>query len=321
MRPFALLAAVLLCVAVTMAHGNGDDAPPPWAFAANPPGLTPPPDDGRAHSVPGSVLSFTLTQIRDLYQPPDWHPSDHAAMPEIVGRGRKPDVYACGYCHLPNGMGRPENASLAGLPAGYIVQQMADFKSGARKSSSPHLVPQAFMLAVAAAANDQEIAQAAQYFSGLKPKAWIKVIETDTVPKTEVKGWMLVEAPGAQREPIGERIIEMPVDLERTELRDANSGFIAYAPPGSIARGALLATEGGGGNTQPCTTCHGADLRGIGPVPALAGRSPSYLVRQLYDMQRGTRNGAWAALMKTALAKLTLADMVDVSAYAAAQAP
>ncbi len=318
--PIVLLLAALI---VPVHYSLGEDAttPPAWAFAANPPGLTPPADDGHARTVPGSARSFTLTQIRDLYNPPDWHPDDHPAMPEVVGHGRNPGVYACGYCHLPNGMGRPENASLAGLPANYIAQQMADFKRGARKSSAPHLVPQAFMLAVAAAANDQEIAQAAQYFSGLKPKPWIKVIESDTVPKTEVKGWMLVEAPGAQREPIGERIIEMPVDLERTELRDANSGFIAYVPPGSIARGAALATEGGGGKTQACTICHGADLRGIGPVPALAGRSPSYLVRQLYDMQSGARNGAWAALMKTALAKLTLADMVDLAAYAAAQAP
>ena len=321
MRHFASLAATVLCATIAVAGGNDTDSPPPWAFAANPPGLTPPPDDGNARRVPDSPRSFTITQIRDLYNPPDWHPDDHAPMPDIVGHGRNPGVYACGYCHLPNGMGRPENASLAGLPAAYIAQQMADFKNGARKSSAPHLVPQAFMLAVATAVNDQEVAQAAQYFSGLKPKPWIKVVETDTVPKTEVKGWMLVEVQGGAREAIGERIIEMPLDLERTELRDADSGFIAYVPPGSVARGAALATEGGGGKTQACTICHGADLRGLGPVPALAGRSPSYLVRQLYDMQRGTRNGTWSALMKTALAKLTLADMIDVAAYAAAQAP
>jgi cytochrome c553 len=310
----------MLCWPICGARSADAETPPPWAFAANPPGLTPPPDDGSVKRVPGSAQEFTLTQIRDLYRPPDWHPEDHPPMPEIVGRGRNPGVYACGYCHLPNGLGRPENASLAGLPASYIVQQMAEFKSGARKSSAPHLLPQAFMLAVAAAAGDTDIAQAAQYFSSLKPQRWITVIETESVPKTEVKGWMLVEAQGGVREPIGERIIEMPQHLERTELRDARSGFTAYVPMGSLAKGAALVT-GAAGKRVACTLCHGQDLRGLGPVPALAGRSPSYIVRQLYDLQRGTRNGNWAALMKTAVAQLTLEDMVAIAAYAASLAP
>jgi cytochrome c553 len=318
-RIAVVIAGAAMCWPMFASPGNDGD-PPPWAFAANPPGMTPLPDDGVARRVPGSAQAFTLTQIRNLYRPPDWHPDDHPPMPEVVGRGREPGVYACGYCHLPNGLGRPENANLAGLPASYIVQQMADFKSGARRSSAPHLVPQAFMLGVAAAVSDADIKAAADYFSKLTPKPWITVIETDTVPKTEVKGWMLAEAAGGGRELIGERIIEMPRDLERTELRDARSGFIAYAPLGSLARGAIL-VAGDGGKTAACTICHGADLRGIGPVPPLAGRSPSYIMRQLYDMQRGARNGEWTALMKSAVANLSIADMVAIAAYAASRAP
>ena len=235
------LALAGLAILSTGNLAAGVDVPPPWAYAANPPGLTPPADDGISRRVPGSTHAFTLTQIRDLYSPADWHPNEHPPMPKVVVQGRNPGVYACGFCHLPNGLGRPENASIAGLPAVYIAQQMADFKSGARKSSKPDLLPQALMMGVADAANDAEVREAAAYFSSLKRTPWIKVIETDTVPKTEVKGWMLVEA-GGGTEPIGQRIIEMPQDLERTELRDDTSGFIAYAPIGSIQQGEFLVT-------------------------------------------------------------------------------
>jgi cytochrome c553 len=93
---------------------------------------------------------------------------------------------------------------------------------------------------------------------------------------------MLVEAQAGATEPIGQRIIEMPEDLERTELRDSASGFVAYVPVGSIAKGEAL-IAGGNGKTVACAICHGQDLRGLGPIPGLAGRSPSYIVRQLYD--------------------------------------
>ena len=121
-------------------------------------------------------------------------------MPKIVATGRAPEVFACGYCHLPNGQGRPENASLAGLPAAYIAQQMADFKSGLRKSSEPKHGPTTAMIGVAAKANDDEIQAAVKYFSALKPRPWIRVVETDTVPRTHIAGWMLVVTNSAKRD-------------------------------------------------------------------------------------------------------------------------
>jgi cytochrome c553 len=228
--------------------------------------------------------------------------------------------FACAYCHLPNGLGRPENSSLAGLSAAYIAQQVADFKSGARKSSEPASLPANLMVAVAKAATDEEVKLAAEYFSALKPKPWIRVVETNTVPKTRVGGWMLIAAEPAGTEPIGQRIIEMPENLERTELRDSTSGFIAYVPVGSIEKGAALITTGAG-KTIPCGLCHGADLKGLGPVPALAGRSPSYIVRQLFDIQHGVRGGAWTELMKAVVTQLSEEDMVSIAAYTASRAP
>src|ERR1700728_1808209 len=199
------------------------EPPPDWAFAINPAtggseAATAPLDATPRH-LPDSEASFTLARIADFFNPPDWHPADHPPMPLVVSRGRAPDVFACGYCHLPNGQGRPENASLAGLPAAYIVQQLADFKSGRRKASEPRQGPVSYMVNLASKTNDDEVRAAADYFSSLKPKAWIRVVETKTVPKTRAAGWMLVPTPG--REPIGERIIESAENLEQTELRHA----------------------------------------------------------------------------------------------------
>jgi cytochrome c553 len=314
----ALLFAVLVVFA---AAGYAEQVrPPQWAYPVNPPGLTPPPDDGAVRRLPGSEVGFTLTQIRDLFSAPDWRPEGHPPMPAIVSHGRKPGVFACGYCHLPNGLGRPENASLAGLPADYIVQQVKDFRAGARKSLEPESLPVNLMIAVSKAVSDEDLRIAAEYFARLKPQRWIRVVETAAVPRTRVGGWMLIAAENGGTEPIGQRIIEMPEDLERTELRDPASGFIAYVPVGSLEKGKRIAA-GKEGKATPCAACHGEGLKGLGPVPALAGRSPSYLFRQLFDFKHGMRNGLWGELMKPVVAPLTDEEMVALAAYAASLAP
>jgi cytochrome c553 len=304
----------------------GHEPPPYWAFTVNPPAQAShapakKPDGHTLHHVPGSKQAFTQQQIdAAAFAPPDWHPDGHPPMPEIVAHGRKPAVMACGFCHLPNGQGRPENSSLAALPAAYIVQQMADFTSGRRKPSK-NTAPIDAMTTHETKANAVEIKAAADYFSRIKPKPWIHVVETRSVPKTHAAGWMLVRTAGGGREPIGHRIIEMPVNRELTELRDDASGFIAYVPVGSVERGKALATTGGGGKTIDCEMCHGPGLRGKGNVPSIAGRSPSYIVRQLYDFRSGSRNGPDALLMKPVTAKLTLDDMISLAAYLASLHP
>jgi cytochrome c553 len=316
-----LALATVSLAALGASAAGADPMLPEWAYPVNPPALQPGPDDGRPRNVPGSSAAFTLTQIRDLFKAPDWHPEGHPSVPDIVAAGRKPDVFACGYCHLPNGLGRPENSSLAGLPAQYIERQVEDFRSGARRSSERRSLPINFMTAVAKAATQAEVSAAAEYFASLKLTQWIRVVEAAMVPKTRVAGWMLVASEPVELEPIGQRIVEMPEDLERTELRDASSGFVAYVPPGSIERGEALVTRGGESKTIACSICHGAELRGLGQVPALAGRSPSYIVRQLWDMQHGTRIGPWGELMKAVVARLTIDDMVAIAAYTASRAP
>jgi len=76
-----------------------------------------------------------------------------------------------------------------------------------------------------------------------------------------------------------------------------------------------------GSKVTACTICHGGDLRGLGPVPTLAGRSPSYLVRQLHDMQRGNRNGTWTPLMASVVAQIGPEDMLTAAAYLASLQP
>ena len=300
------------------------EPPPYWAYAVDPPtgaaGAPSKPADTTARHVPGSDAAFTLAQVDNMFGAPDWHPAGHPAMPEIVSRGRAPDIFACGFCHLPNGQGRPENSSLAGLPAAYIVQQLADFKSGLRKSSEPKHGPTRAMIAFETKASEKEIKAAAEYFSAIRPLPSIRVVETNTVPKTHVAGWMLVPSGAGAMEPIAQRIIETPENLERTELRDDHSGFIAYVPVGSIKKGEVLAKTGAG-KRAACSTCHGPDLKGLGKVPRLAGRSPSYIVRQLYDMKSGARAGIAARKMKVIVARLTLDDMEAIAAYIASLSP
>ena len=134
-----------------------------------------------------------------------------------------------------------------------------------------------------------------------------------------VGGGLFLALDGNEKEPLGKRIIEVPESAEATETyRNPRSGFIAYAPPGSVKKGETLVT---GGKTLPCGACHGADLKGLGPVPGIAGRSPSYLVRQMYDMQAGARNGLWTPLMKKVVSQLSDDDMLNIAAYTASLKP
>ena len=54
-----------------------------------------------------------------------------------------------------------------------------------------------------------------------------------------------------------------------------------------------------------------------GGIPPVAGRSPSYIVRQLFDLQSGACGGVSAPLMKATVANLTVEDMTFIAAYLA----
>ncbi len=327
-----VIVAFPLVPAVLAALPQGPEKPgePAWAygFAAAPKAeetaprpVVPrnPPDETVQNRVPGSNLAFTQKQISDGSGPADWFPGEHPQMPDIVAHGRGREVVACTLCHYPNGKGRPENAAPAGLPYAYIMQTMEDFRSGLRNSSDPRSGNTKRMAGFASALTDVELKAAAQYFSSLKFTSWIKVVETDSVPKTHINAGLFIAEEGNEKAPIAGRIIEVPANAASEQLHDPHSGFIAYVPKGSIESGEALVNTGGNGKTIQCGTCHGADLQGLGPVPGIAGRSASYLMRQLYDMQQGSRNGGWTPLMKPVVAKLTNEEMVAIVAYVASR--
>lgn len=292
---------------------------PAWAF---PPANIEPPKDGwdrtKPFGLPGAKITFTQASVHNLYAAPDWFPQRHPAAPPVVLTGRQGVLAACGYCHLPDGSGRPENASLSGLPADYIRRQVAAFKTGTRKAAAPDWLPNALMARVAASATDEEVAQAAEYFAAIPEPRHVRVIETSRITGSEAKTYLLRAIPGGG-EALGERIVEGPADFERFERRDPRLIYTAFAPPGSIARGTALAHT----TSVACATCHGEGLKGGGKAvaPPLAGRSPSYIFRQLYGFSTGARSGEAALPMRAVVARLKVNDMIALAAYAGSLKP
>jgi len=318
LAPVLPIFIAVLTVALTGFQGNA--GVPLWAFPGSPADSTVA-DSTRLHRVPNSAARFTLPQTVDRFAPPDWHPGGHPSMPEVVAHGRKPNLFACAYCHLPNGMGRPENATLAGLPEAYIIAQLAAFRDSTRRNPSPGWVPGNSMHAVAMNATDAEVATAARYFSGLRFTPRARVIEAARIPRMRQAGFVYARVPAGGTEPLGNRIVEGPPDFERHELRDDGMTYIAYVPPGSIKRGRSIATTGPDGLATACVTCHGPKLAGIGLVPPIAGRYPTYIVRQLVAFKSGARSTPASQPMQAVVARLSVEQMIAVAVYAASLRP
>ncbi|HEY7900512.1 MAG TPA: c-type cytochrome [Caulobacteraceae bacterium] len=307
------IAAAILTLSAVAAAAMGP-RPPAWAFPQPPASTLQLPAGEAAVRLRGLARPIKKAFVDQLFAAADWSPGDHPPMPAIVAHGRRPDVYACGLCHLADGQGKPENASLAGLPAAYIVQQLAEMRAGRRGSAVAGLTPQALMRHVAESARPGEVAAAALYFAGLPYRPWIRVVETGSVPRLKISAISTFEpAAGGGVEPLGERIVEMP-DWPARSPGGHPRGFVAYAPVGSVRRGAALAASGEG-RTMACAACHGVRLQGLDEAPRLAGRSPTYLARQLFDLRAGARRGPAVARMAPAAAQLTNADIVDLAAY------
>jgi cytochrome c553 len=327
---FVVVASVVLSVVVIVAQGPTPPAAqipaglPDWAYTPPPPKGTPPApsalptDDAAIVRLPGVDRTMTRGALRGQQEIPDWYPDDRKGqMPPVVRSGRE-GVRACGLCHLADGSGRPENAPVNGLHVTYFLQQMEDFKNGLRRSADPRKANTNLMIAFAKAASAEEIKAAAEYFAAQPHPKRVKVVESRTAPKVRLQGGMHMAIPakeGGGMVPIRDEIVEVPDDNLRAEARDTRLGFTAYVPVGTLTRGKQLAA------TYQCGVCHGANLQGLGPVPPLAGRSPSHTMRQLFDMKVGARRGPWAELMTPVLEKMSVQDMMAVSAYAASLDP
>jgi cytochrome c553 len=314
------------CAQAPRARAASDTAVsvPAWAFPVLGSGKAPSTvgrDTGAITTLPTSRATFTVGHARNGFDVADWNPETHGTPPAIVMHGRRPAVMACGFCHLADGRGRPENAMLAGLPAAYIVEQVHDLHSRARGTASP--VPFAAtitMRGIADSVSDVELEAAARYFASVRARRMSRIVEGDMAPKSIALNGLYALDPAGGSEPLGNRIIELPLDLRRHELHDPMATYVAYVPKGSLARGRAL-TRGQVAGTKGCASCHGEGLRGLGVAPPLAGRSPTYMLRQLLGFRTGARSGPAAQPMRDEVAGLTLDDMIAAVAFAGSLEP
>jgi cytochrome c553 len=322
--PFALASVALASVAgaqpAPVPAGNAFPIPT-WAFPMLfPAGPTPAPDSLVPLHVPNSTRQYTRKQVGNAFDIPDWFPDQHPRMPASVQYGVRPDGRACGFCHLPDGQGRPENGTLAGLPIEYTVRQVRAFRNGTRLSANPAAATGPMHAVAKGFASDDEIREAARYYAALPLTRRNVIREARAIPKTRIAGLLYTYA-GDGIEPLAGRLIEVPESLERHDLRDPWVKYVTYVPPGSLRRGRRLAAQGPAGVATACATCHGADLLGVGEIPPIAGRSPSNLLRQLINFRTRARRDSTAQTMYAVVDVLSLDDMVALSAYVGSLSP
>ena len=276
-------------------------------------------------TVTGSDQQFSRLDFRNKEGYPDWFPGDHPPMPKVntvgsesLGNTRR----ACAVCHLANGKGRPENAPPGGQPAAYTIQQLQDMRNDLRNTSDPKKSNPHTMVRLAKGMTEDEMKEIAAYYEAIPWTPWIRVIETDMAPAMHLEeGNMFITVGVEPALPLNGIIIESPEnERESNFLRSPRSGWNAYVPVGSLAKGEALVTNGGG-KTVACGVCHGTDLIGVGIMPGIAGRSPSYMMRQLWDMKMETRKGPNVALMMPVMENLTVEDMTNIVAYLASLMP
>ena len=230
-------------------------------------------------------------------------------------RGERPPArrLACGFCHRASGTGGPENADIAGLPVAYFVQQVRDYKSGKRSTALPDRIPQAWMITWSRRRRTTTRSRRRpKIFAAIKPKKLVDVVETETVPRPTVAGWFFVDD-GDEREPIGARIIESAGG--RRPLRQPRRARALHrlCAAGSIAAGRALAEK----PEIACAACHGEKLTGTDVVPGIAGRSPTYIFRQLYEYRHGFRTGPESGPMIEVVKDARRGEFLPLAAYLA----
>lgn len=300
-----LLATSLSLTACKSPAGATNKSTPPSSQAA----------DSARKQLPGSKRQYTQAEIDNYYAAPDWYPDAHSPMPKLVSRGDGGKIKACASCHLTSGLGHPESANLAGLPASYLARQLLEYKTRIRSEPSP-------MHEMAAAMSERDMRDVSAWFAALTPQRSSRVEEAERVPKTAIHPVLRMRqvVTNGGDEALDGRLIEIPADAERVSMRDPYAGFIAYAPRGSVELGQTLATNGAG-RTVACAACHGEQLKGTAEIPRLAGLSPDYVLRQLQAFKSGDRRGTQAALMQAVVQALTTQDMIAIASYVGSLEP
>jgi len=277
-------------------------------------------DSGLKFSLPETPFSFTASEADYDYGPADWYPNDHPLMPAVVEKGRQTEkIRACSLCHYPNGQGKMENGHVAGLPYSYILTQLEIFSKGDRRSADPRKANTNEMAMIAKSLTKEEKQIVARYFSSIDFKPLVNVIETTKTPQVRMTtNGLMLPIEDMPFVPLGNRIIEVPTNPQRTAImRDPRGMFTSYVPIGSLEKGKLL-VDSGGGKTIQCGTCHNPNQTGIADIPSIAGRTASYTMRQLWDIKQGTRK---SLVMMPIVINLDADDMLNISAYLASLPP
>ena len=301
MRKLLGIAALLLAVPMaTYAAENSLQ----WAYPFEPPPGAPNPDAAPAGAgaprVNQALIATTYTGL--------------PKMPEVVAKGKP---LPCMQCHLANGGSHPESAAIAGMPVNYIIEQVHAFRDGQRKD-----VRTGRMVQAAKIATEEEIKEAAQYYSAIGPdrQKWVRTVVGDEVPKGPIQfggGGFRYHAKDGGMEPLPPNMIVETADKdELVRARDQiDGGFVQYVHADDLALGEKVAADG------KCGTCHGADFKGKGDVPRLANQHAVYLIRQLKDMQIGARTDKNVSVMKPIVDKMSDKEIVAVAAYLGSKMP
>jgi cytochrome c553 len=287
---------LMLIPAVCYAADNGLS----WAYP-----VEPPPGSNVDAAPPSKPVNQALIATTYTGLP---------AMPEVVAKGKP---LPCMRCHLANGGSHPESAAISGLSVNYIIEQMHAFRDGERTD-----VRTGRMIQAAKIISEKDLKEAAEYYAAIGPERqkWLKTVVGDEVPKGPVQfggGGFRFHAADGGMEPLPPgRVVEVAENDALVRARDQiNGGFIQYVHADDLALGEKVVATGG------CATCHGADYKGVGDVPRLAGQHSVYMIRQLKDIQTGARKDKNAALMKPIAAKLSDREIVAVAAYLASKSP
>jgi cbb3-type cytochrome c oxidase subunit III len=100
-----------------------------------------------------------------------------------------------------------------------------------------------------------------------------------------------------------------------TSFHDLNPKPVGGAPKDLVAAGEKIFKEGvSNANVPPCASCHGADAKGNGPIPRLAGQLYPYVVSQLtsWAKERTEQN---SDIMAPIAHGLTESQIKAVAAY------
>jgi len=294
-KVFGILTLVLVPV-VGSAAENGLN----WAYP-----IEPPPGNNVDAAPPSKPINQALIATTYTGLP---------KMPEVVAKGKP---LPCMQCHLANGGSHPESAAISGLTANYIIEQVHAFRDGDRAD-----VRTGRMVLASKAISEKALKEAAEYYAAIGPERqkWIKTVVSNDVPKGPAPfggGGFRYHAADGGTEPLpAGMVVEIAENDDLVRARDQiDGGFVQYVGADDLALGEKVA------NTGACGTCHGADYKGIGDVPRLAGQHSLYLIRQLKDMQIGARKDKNVAVMKPVVDTLSDRDIVAVAAYLASKSP